>query len=315
MAAGLSLSLLWGVLRAGTAERKNGMISIDTSTQLCAVIGNPVEHSLSPLMHNAAFRAAGLNYVYVAFRVEDLAGCVAGMRALSGFRGMSVTIPHKIAIMVHLDAIDPMAVNVGSVNTVTHEGNKLIGSTTDGPGALRAFDDAEVRLRDERVLFVGSGGAVRAVAFAVAMKGGAARITVLGRTASRVARLVDDLCAKTDTDVSGGSLPEGLADAMASHDIVIQGTPIGMYPDSMDETPIPAEFLRPDHVVFDMVYRPFKTRLLREAEAAGCHTIVGADMLVNQAVVQFETWTGVPAPRETMRKALVNALRQGEEED
>lgn len=293
-------------------ETKLSMRSIDTATRLCAVIGNPVEHSFSPLMHNAAFEATGLNYVYVAFRVEDLEGCLRGMRAMPGFRGMSVTIPHKIPAVRYIDAIDPIAKKVGCVNTIVNEDGRLLGSTTDGVGVLRAFTEAGVPLEGTKVLFVGSGGAVRSVAFALADLAAPAAITVLGRTASRVAALVNDLCAQTAVRVQGGRLPEDLAEATASHDVVIQGTPLGMYPDSIGETCIPSTLLRPELTVFDMVYRPYRTRLMREAEEAGCRTILGAEMLVNQAVLQFETWTGVPAPREVMRNRLVVELEDEE---
>lgn len=259
-------------------------------------------------MHNAAFEAAGLNYVYVAFQVEDVAGCLAGMRALPSFRGMSVTIPHKIAVMNHLDEIDPMAVNVGAVNTILNEGGRLIGSTTDGLGTLRAFDEAGVSLTGKRVLFIGSGGAIRSVAFALAERAGVTDVTILGRTESRVTKLVNDLKAKTDIAIHAGRLPQDIESAMAQHDLVIQGTPVGMYPHSMDETMVPAGWFRPEHVVLDMVYRPLKTRLIREAEAAGCRTILGVEMLLHQAVLQFEAWTGVSAPVEVMREALIGAL-------
>lgn len=284
------------------------MRSIDTETRLCAVIGNPVEHSLSPAIHNAAFEAAGLNFAYLAFRVEDVKGCLAGMRALDGFRGMSVTIPHKIAVMEWLDETEPMADRVGSVNTIVKEHGKLIGSTTDGPGTLRAFRDAGVSLEGKRVLFLGAGGAVRAVAFAVAELAGPSCVTILGRTASRVAVLVDDLRIGAWVKVAGGSLSEDLTRAVAEHDVIIQGTPTGMYPASMEQTLIPKDMFRPDHVVFDMVYRPLDTRLLREARAAGCQTIPGFEMLLNQAGLQFETWTGVPAPYDAMRQALLDEL-------
>jgi len=284
------------------------MPSINTATQLCAVIGNPVEHSLSPLIHNAAFDAAGLNYVYVAFRVEDVAGCLAGMRALPSFRGMSVTIPHKIAVMEYLDAIEPMAVKVGAVNTIVNEGGMLRGSTTDGVGTLRAFADAGVDLAGRRALFVGSGGAVRSVAFAMVEQAGVAQITILGRTPSRVEALVDDLAAKTGANVRGGSLADDLSGAMADHDVVVQGTPVGMYPERMAESLVPRGLLRREHVVFDMVYRPHKTRLIREAEALGCRTVLGIEMLLHQAAVQFETWTGASAPLAAMRGPLAAEL-------
>lgn len=285
------------------------MPSIDTATQLCAVIGDPVEHSLSPLMHNAAFQAASVNYVYVAFRVKDVAGCLAGMRALPGFRGMSVTLPHKMAVMDHLDEIEPMAQHVGCVNTIVNENGKLIGLTTDGPGTLKAFADADVSLDGAKVLFVGSGGAVRAVAFAVAELSKAKQITILGRTPARVAAIADDLSEKTSCSIMRGDLAQDLVEAMQSHDVVVHGTPIGMHPHT-DDSPIPHTLFRPGQVVFDMVYRPYRTRLIREAEAAGCKTIPGVEMLINQAVLQFERWTGVEAPYRVMRDVVVAELKK-----
>jgi len=288
------------------------MQPIDTSTRLCAVIGNPVEHSLSPLLHNAAFDAAHLNYVYLAFRVEDVAACLAGMRVLPGFRGLSVTIPHKLAVMEHLDEIDPLARHVGAVNTVCNESGRLIGSTTDGPGTLRAFEEAGIPLEGKRVLFVGAGGAVRSVAFAMAMQARCSEITILGRTQTRVEGIVADLLARTNANVCGGGLADGLADALAAHEVIINGTPIGMFPNGGDDTPIPKELLNPNHVVFDMVYRPLKTRLIRDAEAAGCKTLLGIEMLIRQAALQFEIWTGVPAPVDVMRNAVFSNWAESE---
>jgi len=281
---------------------------IDTATKLCAVIGNPVEHSLSPAIHNAAFQAANLNYVYLAFHVANVQACLDGMRALPSFRGLSVTIPHKAAVMPFLDEIDPMARFVGSVNTVTNEQGRLVGSTTDGPGTLRAFREAGVSLAGQRVLFLGSGGAVRAVAFAIALDKSAAAITILGRTPERVDLLARDLREKTGTPVETGALTNDLAKAMETHDILIQGTPTGMYPDSIGQSLVPEALLKPHHVVFDMVYRPLETRLVREAKQTGCRVVLGSEMLLNQAVLQFELWTGLPAPLNDMRRALVSAL-------
>jgi shikimate dehydrogenase len=279
----------------------------DTGTHLCAVIGNPVEHSLSPAIHNAAFEAANLNYTYLAFRVENLGGFLTGMRAMPSFRGLSVTIPHKIAIMRHLDLIEPMARMIGSVNTVTNDGGRLVGASTDGPGALRAFEDAGVRLEGKRVLFLGAGGAVRAVAFACVQIGRVEHVTILGRTWSRVAELVEDLQERSRASASADELTTELASCMATHDVVIQGTPVGMYPGT-DESPVPPGLFRPDQVVFDMVYRPHETRFLRDARAAGCKVIHGLEMLVNQAALQYERWTGEPAPHSVMRDALTRSL-------
>lgn len=281
--------------------------TIDTSTQFCAVIGNPVGHSLSPAIHNAAFEATGLNFVYGAFQVEDVAACLQGMRAMRGFRGLSVTIPHKVAAMAAVDELDPMARRVGCINTVTRTEGRLHGSVTDGTGTLRAFAEAGVSLEGRNVLFLGAGGAVRAVAFAFAMQPGVARVTVLARDRSRAAALAHDLSGAATCATGSGDLVEEIEGAMADHDIIIQGTPVGMYPNP-GAMCIPEGLICSDHVVFDMVYRPLKTAFLQEAEAAGCKTIPGTEMLVQQAAEQFETWTGVQAPVSVMRSALLGAL-------
>lgn len=281
---------------------------LDAETKLCAVIGNPVRHSLSPAIHNAAFEAEGLNYAYLAFEVEDLSACSAAMRALGEFRGMSVTIPHKIAIMEFLDEVSASAQNVGSVNTVTNDHGKLIGSTTDGPGALRAFSEAGVNLAGRRVLCLGAGGAVRAVAFAVAEEARTEKLTILARRSTQVGELVDDLRQKTDVEVSGGDLASEVLHAVAQHDVIIQGTPMGMAPDFLDDSCVPAGCLHSDHIVFDMVYRPARTPLVLDAEQAGCTIVPGLDMLIFQAALQFETWTGRSAPIEAMRTAAQLAL-------
>lgn len=282
---------------------------IDAKTALCAVIGRPVGHSLSPAMHNAAFEATGLNYVYLAFEVEDVAACLIGMRALPNFRGLSVTIPHKLDVMPHLDAIDPIASRVGSVNTITNEKGRLIGATTDGLGTLRAFEDAGIEISGKNVLFLGSGGAVRSVAFAFAERASPARIQILGRTAEKVAVLAADIENGAGLAVETGALDTDLESALATSDIIVQGTSVGMHGHDEGESLVPAACLRPEHAVFDMVYRPLKTRLIQNAEAAGCKTILGLEMLVNQAVLQFEAWTGVAAPRTVMRDALLRALQ------
>lgn len=285
------------------------MRTIDAFTQLCAVIGNPVEHSLSPAMHNAAFEALDLNYVYLAFRVEDVANCIAGMRALPSFRGMSVTIPHKLTVMQYLDEIDPVARTIGCVNTITRQNGMLIGSNTDGPGTLRAFQEAGVSLQNKRVLFLGAGGAVRAVAFTFAEQGRVGHITILGRTISKVEKLVQDIRKQTGIPIYSGDLLTDLPKAMAEHEVIVHGTPVGMYP-HCEESCVPPGLFCADHVVFDMVYRPLMTRLIQEARAAGCKTILGIEMLLYQAALQFEKWTGHPAPIAAMREAALSCLQK-----
>lgn len=285
------------------------MPEINTGTQLCAVIGNPVEHSLSPAMHNAAYEAAGLDYVYLAFHIEDVKAFLTGLKAMPSFRGVSVTIPHKRAVMQHLDHIEPMAARVGSVNTLTHEDGKLVGSTTDGPGTLRAFAEAGLDLSGKRILFMGTGGAVRAVAFAMAEMVSPEHLTLLGRTPQNVSALVAEIQEKTGASISGGNLQKDVKETCGTHDIIVQGTPVGMYPNP-GESVVPPEALRPEHVVFDMVYRPQRTKLIEDAEAAGCQVIYGLEMLANQAELQFERWTATPVPPGIMRQALVDALAQ-----
>jgi len=287
--------------------------AIDAETRLCAVIGHPVRHSLSPQIHNAAFEAAGLNYAYLAFEVKDLAGCLAGLRSMDGFRGLSVTIPHKEAVIPLLDEVDPVARRIGSVNTITRdEQGRLSGRSTDGPGTLRAFEDSEVPLAGKRVLFLGAGGAVRAVAFAMMELAGVGQITLLGRTAATVERLAGDLRAVgLPCAIGTGAINDGLREAVAAHDVIVNGTPMGMYPEYVGRTLVDSGMLKPEHTVFDMVYRPLETRLVTEARAAGAKVISGLDMLVNQAALQFEHWTGVDAPRRAMWDAALAALGTG----
>ncbi|HOD94999.1 MAG TPA: shikimate dehydrogenase [Candidatus Hydrogenedentes bacterium] len=288
-------------------------LSIRASTQLCAVIGNPVLHSLSPAMHNAAFHAAGLDYAYLAFTVSDLAGCLTGMRALEGFQGLSVTIPHKIAILSYLDEIEESALKIGSVNTVVKKDGKLLGTSTDGAGAFRAIENAGVSLKDASVLFAGTGGAARAVAFALCTSGLPRKIMIVGRSAEKVEALTRDLeTVSSSVEVLGGSFSENLLAWAEESDLLINATPLGMHGAAEQENSFPGVGLRADQAVFDMVYRPENTVLVQEAKKQGCKIVPGLDMLLYQAVIQFELWTGACAPEEAMRQALNNALRSRE---
>lgn len=282
---------------------------ISPATKLCAVIGNPVGHSLSPTLHNAAFDALGLDFVYVAFRVEDLQGAMAGMRALENFRGMSVTIPHKIEIMKYLDEVDDIDRSIGSVNTVLAEGGRLVGFGTDGPGALKALVDAGVRTEGATVLMLGAGGASRAIAFTLARQAGLQKLVLMDINRELLEGLVNDLSSGTATQVEGELLADGsLAGRVAEADIVINCTPVGMHPRG-DATLVPAGLFRQGQVVFDVVYTPLETRLLREARSRGCTVISGVEMFINQAVLQFERFTGAPAPIDVMRQVVMERLQ------
>ncbi|MEI6519615.1 MAG: shikimate dehydrogenase [bacterium] len=286
------------------------MRTITTKTQLCAVIGNPVGHSMSPAIHNAGYDALDLDFVYIACQVEDVPAALNGMRALSNFRGMSVTIPHKIAAMDCVDEVAEVDRAIGSINTIIHDGGKLIGMGTDGPGALKALNDAGVSVSGSRVLMLGAGGASRAVGFTMAMHPGLRELALLDINEPMLRGLAADLRAGTPAAIVDEVMtPDTLADAMSRADIVIHCTPIGMYP-KVDASLVPAELFRADQVVFDIVYTPLETRLLADARSRGCRIIQGVEMFLNQAVLQFEYFTGFSAPVEAMRRVLMENLQK-----
>lgn len=281
---------------------------IGPKTKLCALIGNPVEHSMSPAIHNRAFAELGLDYVYVAFRVDDVGAAIAGMRALENFRGMSVTIPHKVAVIAHLDEVNAVDRGIGSLNTVVNEGGRLHGFGTDGPGALKALVNAGVRVNGKNVTILGSGGAARAVAFTLATKAKPKTLHLLGVVAPELKKLTGDLKRKTPANVTGALLaPKTLEARMAETQVLIHCTPIGMHPKVKDSV-VPKALLHRDLAVMDIVYNPIRTRLLADARSRGLVTVSGVDMFVNQAVLQFELWTGKKAPREVMRKVVLRHL-------
>ena len=282
--------------------------SISPSTQICAVIGNPIAHSLSPAIHNAAFVELDLDFVYVACRVEDVKNALAGMRALNNFRGISVTIPHKIEAMKYMDEIAEIDRSIGSINTVINEQGKLLGLGTDGQGALKAIVDAGVEIDGKKILMLGSGGAARAISFTLARNSKLEELSILDVNEIMLQQLTTDLRAGTDAFIKSELLTENsLAGAMENADIIIHCTPVGMYPND-DSSLIPAEFFRPKQVIFDVVYTPLETKLLAEAKSRNLKVISGVDMFINQAVLQFERFTGVDAPVEVMRRVVMEHL-------
>ncbi len=283
--------------------------SITAGTRVCAVIGNPVAHSLSPAIHNAAFDELGLDFVYVAFRVEDVKSALAGMRALDNFRGMSVTIPHKIEVIKYVDEISEADRSIGSINTVVKEQGRLIGSGTDGPSALKALVDAGVAMDGRSILLLGSGGAARAIAFTLALNRKPGRLSILDINERLLGKLAKDLRNGTDTPIEQGTFSDGsIARAMEHADVIINCTPIGMHPRE-DASLIPASLFRPVQVVFDAVYAPLETKLLADARSRGLQVVSGVEMFINQAALQFERFTGVDAPVEAMRRAVMERLK------
>ncbi len=291
-------------------DEMKSITDIGTSTRLCAVIGNPVEHSLSPAIHNRAFQELGLDFVYLAFRVEDVKAAVTGMRGLENFRGLSVTIPHKVSIIDHLDEVGEVDRQIGSVNTVVNENGKLKGSGSDGPGARMALLDSGVELAGQPVMLLGSGGASRAIAFDLAHHAAPSSMVIMGVIEDELKGLVKDLKEKTGVPVVGEMLDEkSLPPRVEEARVIIHATPIGMYPKT-DASLVPKELMHKDLAIMDVVYNPLKTKLLRDAEAAGLRTVSGADMFVNQALFQFEIWTGHKAPREVMHDVVISSLTE-----
>jgi shikimate dehydrogenase len=285
------------------------MPHIDAKTKVCAVIGHPVGHSLSPELHNAAFEARQLPFVYVAHDIlpGQVGQALEGMRAM-GYRGVSVTIPHKVESMHCMDKIDETALGIGCINTVVNDGGFLRGFNSDGLGALGALREAGADPQGKRVLILGSGGAARAIAVTLAIEAPPSQISILGIEQEQLSQLVADVEQRGKTAVEGAELTDTkLKSALAETDIVLQCSPIGMHPKE-DETILPADLLRQDLVVFDVVYNPRQTRLLKEAEAAGCRVIQGMEMFLGQAYVQFQLWTGVDPPKDVMRRVVEERL-------
>jgi shikimate dehydrogenase len=282
--------------------------SINPKTRVYALIGNPVSHSMSPAIHNAAFMELGQDSIYVAFQVEDVKSAMAGMRALDNFRGMSVTIPHKIEVMQYVDEIPDVDRYIGSINTVVKEEGKLIGFNTDGPGALKAIVDAGVELAGKNVLMLGAGGAARAIAFTLAQKGNIGKLVLLDINEEFLSQLTGDLRSGTNAVIEDGELnPAAVAEHMASADLIINCTPVGMHPNE-DASLVDEDLFRPGQVVFDVVYNPLETKMLRQAKGKGLKVIQGVEMFINQAILQLERFAGADAPEELMRKVVMEKL-------
>ena len=217
-------------------------MEINTDTQLCGVLGHPVKHSLSPAIHNAAFQHLGLNYVYLAFPVEDVPHAIDGIRALGNLRGFSVTIPHKVSVMAHLDTIEPTARHIGAVNTIVKENQALSGYNTDASGALLALRHAGVDLAGKHVVMIGSGGAARAIAFGLALQTSVSRLTILGIEEEERQTLAGNLREGTTLHIEDHPLnADTLEPALDQAQVMIHCTPVGMDP-HVDQTCVPQQF-------------------------------------------------------------------------
>ncbi len=287
------------------------MIStISAGTRICGIIGDPVEHSLSPAMHNAAFKKAGLDYVYLPFKVTagNLPGAITGLRSLN-LRGINVTIPHKVAVIPLIDELEPMAEKIGAVNTIVNDNGRLKGYNTDAAGFLKSLSAKDIDPSDKKVVILGAGGVSRAIAFTLAEKAAEINVMSRSRTIEEAGKLVSNLSRYSKNKTLATELNENnLKQALEYADILVNATSVGMNPDA-DKTLVPRKLIKPGLVVFDVIYNPEKTRLIEDAEKAGAVVIGGLDMLIWQGALAFELWTGVKAPVNIMKNAAAKLLK------
>jgi shikimate dehydrogenase len=265
------------------------------NTALYGIIGNPLGHTLSPAVHNTAFKACGINAVYLPFETLDPLSCLKAAKALP-IKGLSVTIPYKSRILPHLDFVELTAAAIGAVNTVVNRGGKLHGFNTDASAAMEALGNV-IKPRETTCLLLGAGGAARALGYA--LTGVCRDITIANRTVRHAEALACSLGCRW-VDLSR------VCNVKA--DLVINATCVGMYPET-DSIPIPERVLEHATAVMDIIYRPKRTALLDLAARSGCITIGGEQMFLRQAAAQFRLWTGFEAPFEIMRDAFEGAMK------
>ena len=290
---------------------------ITGKTKIIGIFGHPIEHSMSPLMHNAAFEALDLDYVYIPFSVEpdSLFQATEAFKALN-LVGVNVTIPHKEIILPFLDEISEEARLIGAVNVVVNKGDRLVGLNTDGHGFVTSLKtEAKTDPKHKKIVMLGAGGAARAVAIQLALEG-AKEICILNRNISKAQEIADVISNGLGKQARAFDLEEkNYSEIMGDANILINSTPVGMYPKHNETTVINKKFLHKDLLVCDLVYNPLETTLLREAKELGCDTLRGTGMLVYQGALAFEHWTGVKAPVEVMYKALLQNLSQARRQE
>ncbi|MHA1931329.1 MAG: shikimate dehydrogenase [Promethearchaeota archaeon] len=280
---------------------------ITSKTKIFCVIGHPIEHSMSPIMWNPALHELELDYVYLALNVppNELENAIKGIRAL-GIKGINVTIPHKETIIKYIDEIDPIALNIGAVNTIKNEEGILKARNTDASGAKKALLEAGCSISGKNIFFLGSGGVARSLAYIMAEE--ANHIVLTDLVEEKAIKVANEIKENIKVDIEGkisnnNNIEQGLKHA----DILINATPTGMYP-KIEETPVAKELLHEDLFVFDVVYNPLETRLMKEAAELGCQTLGGLDMLVNQGILAFEWWTNQNPNKNLMKEKIIEFL-------
>ncbi len=283
---------------------------ITSSTGLICLIGDPVAHSISPLIHNKALSSVGLDLIYMAFKVprESLEQAVMGLKAI-GVMGFNITIPHKVAVTKYLDLLDYFAGKIQSVNTVVNENGTLIGYNTDGIGVIKALRRENVSINGKIVSVIGAGGSGRAVSLAIAMEK-PKKLYIINRTFKKALELANILKKEFSFEIKALRLEKSYMEpALTETDLLINCTSLGMHPNK--STPVPSDLLRERMVVLDLVYTPPLTPLLRAARDKGARIVKGVEVLVEQAAESFELWTGVKAPLSLMRQVAYSSVGEG----
>jgi len=274
-------------------------MSITAKTKICMVIGDPVNHSLSPQLHNAGYKALGIDneYIFVGCRVtsENLSDFMKGVRTMN-IRGISCTIPHKISIMQYLEEIDDTAKKIGAVNTIVNESGKLKGYNTDWEGIVIPIEKI-TSLDGKTVALIGAGGAAHGAAFGVTQKG--AKLQIYNRTPEKGLEITRQF--------GGESFGLDEIEKIKNADIIINVTSVGLSPNE-NETPLPKEYISANQVIFDIIYTPYETRLLKDAKEQGATIIHGTEMFLQQGIEQFKLYTEHDAPVDAMRQALLNTM-------
>ncbi len=284
-------------------------MEISGGTRVCGIIGDPIEHSLSPIMHNASFQELKLDFVYIPFRVKqnELREAILGARSLD-VHGLNVTMPHKNAVIKFLDEIDPTARSIGAVNTILNDKGRLIGYNTDGAGALKALKENTVGLDVKKMLLLGAGGAGKAIAFYAAQE--VKELKILNRTTQKAKELAEVLRKKFRKKIDGNQLSAKIIkEELEDANILINATSVGMHPD-IDRSLVDPSWLKPELCVMDIVYNPIETKLAKDARLTGAKVVSGIEMLVYQGATSFEIWTNHQAPIKVMKAAVLNKLSE-----
>lgn len=281
---------------------------ITGKTKVVGVIGHPIEHSMSPPMHNNAFKQLDMDWVYVAFHVlpENIGKLMESCKTLD-IKGLNVTIPHKTAVIPFLDEIDPIAEKIGAVNTIQFKNGISKGYNTDGLGAIKSLQK-HTSLEGKNVLILGAGGASKAISFTL-INENINSLTIANRSQDNALKLIDNIKQHTGFKKIEYVDIKDADEIINDVDIIINTTPIGMYPNHNVDAPIKTDKINDNHVVMDIIYNPLETVLLKESRLNGAKTINGTSMLINQGLVSFEIFTGMEASYESFEEALIKQLK------